>query len=176
MESIYGITGSSNNTALGYQAGRYTANGTTELTVTANSLYLGYGVRGSTNSVTNETAIGYQAIGLGSNTTAIGNSSTLSNRIFGVASTGQVAPTIASGTTLAPTTSVVFISGTAAIATITAPSLIATTGGQITLIPTGLFTTTAVVGGNIALASTAVVSKALIMTYDATTTKWYPSY
>jgi len=84
MESIYGITGSSNNTALGYQAGRYTANGTTELTVTANSLYLGYGVRGSTNSVTNETAIGYQAVGLGSNTTVIGNSSTTATTIYGV--------------------------------------------------------------------------------------------
>jgi hypothetical protein len=137
-------------------------------------VYVGYGVRGSANSVTNETALGYVAIGLGSNTTAIGNSSTLGNRIFGVASTGQVAPTIASAATIAPTTSIVFISGTAAIATITAPSTIATTGGRITLIPTGIFTTTA--AGNIALASTAVVSKALTMTYDATTTKWYPSY
>jgi hypothetical protein len=42
------------------------------------------------------------------------------------------------------------------------------------LIPTGVFTWTT--AGNIALAGTAVVSKALTMTYDATTTKWYPSY
>ena len=47
-------------------------------------------------------------------------------------------------------------------------------GGQITLIPTGVFTTTN--AGNIAIASTAVVGKALTMTYDSTTTKWYPSY
>ena len=29
---------------------------------------------------------------------------------------------------------------------------------------------------SMALASTAVVGKALLMTYDVTTTKWYPSY
>ena len=38
----------------------------------------------------------------------------------------------------------------------------------------GIFTITT--AGNIALASTAVVGKALIMTYDNTTSKWYPSY
>jgi hypothetical protein len=97
------------------------------------------------------------------------------NLIFqGLQSTKQTAPTIASATTIAPTTSVVFVSGTTAIATITAPSPISLTGGQITIIPTGVFTTTT--AGNIALASTAVVSKALIMTYNQGTLKWYPSY
>ena len=92
----------------------------------------------------------------------------------GLLATGAAAPTIASATTIAPTTQIVFISGTAAIDTITPPSPISLGGGQITLIPTGIFTTTT--AGNIALASTAVVSRALIMTYDVTTTKWYPSY
>jgi hypothetical protein len=92
----------------------------------------------------------------------------------GLQATGAAAPTIASATTIAPTTPIVFISGTTAIATITAPSPISAGGGQITLIPTGIFTTTT--AGNIALASTAVVSRALIMTYDTTTAKWYPSY
>jgi hypothetical protein len=87
--------------------------------------------------------------------------------------TGLPAPTIASATTIAPLTPIVFVSGTTAIATITVPpSLVG--GGQLTLIPTGIFTTTT--AGNIALASTAVVSKALILTWDATTNKWYPSY
>jgi len=85
-----------------------------------------------------------------------------------------VAPTIASATTIAPTTPIVFISGTTAVVTITAAAPISTGGGTITLIPTGIFTWTT--AGNIALAGTAVVSKALTMTYDATTTKWYPSY
>jgi hypothetical protein len=92
----------------------------------------------------------------------------------GLLATGAAAPTIASAATIAPTTQIVFVSGTAAIDTITPPSPISLGGGQITLIPTGLFTTTT--AGNIALASTAVVSRALIMTYDVTTTKWYPSY
>lgn len=82
-------------------------------------------------------------------------------------------PTVASAGTIAVTTPIAFVSGVAAIANITAPASL-TNGGQITLIPTGLFTTTA--AGNIALASVAVVSKALIMTYSAATVKWYPSY
>lgn len=84
------------------------------------------------------------------------------------------APTIASATTIAPTTPIAFISGTAAIATITPPSTLGSFGNRITLIPTGAFTTTT--AGNIALASTAVVNRALIMTYDATALRWYPSY
>lgn len=92
----------------------------------------------------------------------------------GLKATSAAAPTLASATTIAPTTQIAFVSGTTAIATITAPSPISLGGGQITLIPTGIFTTTT--AGNIALASTAIVGKALIMTYDATTTKWYPSY
>jgi hypothetical protein len=47
-------------------------------------------------------------------------------------------------------------------------------GGQICAIPDGTFTTTA--AGNIALASTAVVSKTLCWTYDANTAKFYPAY
>lgn len=94
--------------------------------------------------------------------------------VAGLRATSAAAPTIASAATIAPVTQIVFISGTAAIDTITAPAPISLGGGQITLIPTGIFTTTTL--GNIALASTAVVSLALIMTYDVTTAKWYPSY
>jgi hypothetical protein len=84
------------------------------------------------------------------------------------------APTIASATTIAPTTPIAFVSGTTAVVNITAAAPISTGGGAITLIPTGIFTWTA--AGNIALAGTAVVSKALTMTYDTTTARWYPSY
>ena len=92
----------------------------------------------------------------------------------GLIATTAAAPTIASATTIAPTEPITFISGTTAIVTITAPSPISSGGGKITLIPTGVFTTTN--AGNIAIATTAVVGKALTMTYDSTTTKWYPSY
>ena len=84
------------------------------------------------------------------------------------------APTIASATTIAPTTPIAFVSGTTAVVTITAAAPISTGGGTITLIPTGAFTWTA--AGNIAVLGTAVVNRALTMTYDVTTTKWYPSY
>lgn len=92
----------------------------------------------------------------------------------GVMATNAAAPTIASAGTIAPVTRIVFISGVVQVNTITPPSPISAGGGQITLIPTGTFTTGT--SGNIALASTAVVSKALIMTYDSGTAKWYPSY
>jgi hypothetical protein len=85
-----------------------------------------------------------------------------------------VAPTIASATTIAPTTPITFISGTSNIVTITPPIPISTTGGSLTFIPTGAFVSNT--AGNIALGTTAVISRALVMTWDATTVKWYPSY
>jgi hypothetical protein len=92
----------------------------------------------------------------------------------GLLATTAAASTIASATTIAPTKQITFISGTAAVVTITAPAPISAGGGTITLIPTGAFTWTA--AGNIAVLGTAVVNRALTMTYDVTTTKWYPSY
>lgn len=86
----------------------------------------------------------------------------------------QSAPTIASSATITPTKYVQFVSGTTTINTITVPTTILTTGGQIILIPSGLWSTG--VSGNIALASTAILNQPLIMTYDAATAKWYPSY
>ena len=102
-------------------------------------------------------------------------SPTLTNVKFsGLAATTAAAPTIASATTIAPTKPNTFISGTTAIVNITAPSPISAGGGTIILIPTGAFTWTA--AGNIAVLGTAVVNRALSLTYDVTTTKWYPSY
>lgn len=94
--------------------------------------------------------------------------------LTGLLATSAAAPTIASAATIAPTKIITFISGTTIIDTITAPAPIATRGGQITLIPTGAWSTST--AGNVALATTAVANKALILTYDTTTAKWYPSY
>jgi hypothetical protein len=101
-------------------------------------------------------------------------SPTLVTPTIGLIANTAVAGTIASAATVAPTAPVTIISGTAAIVTITAPAPISATGGTITFIPTGAFTWTT--AGNIAVAGTAVVSRALTLTFDATTTKWYPSY
>lgn len=65
-----------NNIFIGTSTGMYHANGSTPLTDPENSIYLGYQVRGKDNSDSNSIVIGYQAIGLGANTTVIGNTST----------------------------------------------------------------------------------------------------
>ena len=104
----------------------------------------------------------------------IGAATGTSLSLSGFSAVSAAAPTIASATTIAPTTPIAFVSGTTAVVTITAPSPISAGGGAIALIPTGAFTWTT--AGNIAVAGTAVVSRTLTMTYDATTTKWYPSY
>lgn len=164
----------SQNTALGYNAGRFIADGVTALVNVTSCTYIGMGSRASADGITNEIAIGLNAVGSGSNTATLGNSATLATKIFGVSVTGVAAPTIASAATIAPVNPIVFVSGTAAIDTITAPTGISATGGHITIIPTGLFSTTT--AGNIALATAAVVGRAIIMTYDSATVKWYPSY
>jgi hypothetical protein len=97
-----------------------------------------------------------------------------SQAVYKIFATSTTAPTISSGPTIAPTAPITFISGTQVINTITPHPLIALSGGQITLIPLGVFFTNT--AGNIALGTTAVVNKALIMTYDSSTQKWYPSY
>jgi len=107
-------------------------------------------------------------------TPVIGAATGTSLALSGFSAVSAAAPTIASATTIAPTTPIVFVSGTTAVVNITAAAPISTGGGTITLIPTGAFTWTA--AGNIAVLGTAVVNRALTMTYDATTTKWYPSY
>jgi len=83
-------------------------------------------------------------------------------------------PTVASASSITVTKPSTFISGTTTINTIAVPSSFTSGGGQIVLIPTGLWSTGT--SGNIALATTAVVSKALILIYDPTSAKWYPSY
>lgn len=82
-----------------------------------------------------------------------------------------VGGTLASAATIAVTHQIHKVSGTAEIATITPPYTAFT--GVVILIPTGIFTTAT--SGNIGLASTAVVGKALIMTMHSDG-KWYPSY
>lgn len=80
--------------------------------------------------------------------------------------------TIASSTTIAPSTYITFLTGSTAVATITPPVT-----GSVTLVLVATVTTvTTVTTGNIALASTLVANKALLMTYDPVSTKWYPSY
>ncbi|MBZ5593079.1 MAG: hypothetical protein LAP39_12630 [Acidobacteriia bacterium] len=88
----------------------------------------------------------------------------------------SVGNAIASAATIAPTAPLTHITGTTQITTITVPTQFAQSGfgGCLRLIPDGAWATGTT--GNIALASTAAVSKVLEMCYDNATAKWYPSY
>lgn len=84
---------------------------------------------------------------------------------------------VASATTIAPTAPAFHVSGTTTITTITPPTNCtssAETGCVLHIIPDGLWSTAT--GGNIDIATTAVVGKLLIMIYDQAQAKWYPSY
>lgn len=88
-------------------------------------------------------------------------------------SLGAVLDSTGANSTIAPTNSVHHVSNTGSVQTITVPAACPKIC-QVILIPDAAFTT--VNTGNIALASTGVVSKALIMTWDGGASKWYPSY
>ena len=156
------ISGNS-NVALGYYSGNYETG--------SNAFYINNQDR--TNTAGDKaSSLMYGTFNTTAATQTLAINGTLA--VSEITGTRAAAATIASAATIAPTKSITFISGTAAVVTITAIAPFTTGGGTITLIPTGVFTWTT--AGNIALAGTAVVSRALTMTYDSTTTKWYPSY
>lgn len=108
IQSGLNVTTGSNNSFFGSLAGRYIADGSTSLTVTNNSVFLGFDTRADADSQTNQIVIGYQAIGLGSNTTVIGNSSTTQtwlggNLTLGTTTSGGRLTVRGSGTTSATT-------------------------------------------------------------------------
>jgi hypothetical protein len=81
--SLISLITTSNNTALGYNAGRYISGGSVNNTASSNSIFIGYNAYPLADSQTNQIVIGHTAVGLGSNTTVIGNSSTTDTAIYG---------------------------------------------------------------------------------------------
>jgi hypothetical protein len=81
--SLVNLSSGSGNTALGSLSGRFIADGTTALTSSDNSVFIGGDSRANAIGQTNQIAIGHQAIGLGSNTTVLGNTSTNFGRWYG---------------------------------------------------------------------------------------------
>ena len=71
------------NVFLGASAGKFQANGTTSLSTTNRSIYIGANSRGSSNLDDNSIVIGANAIGQGANTTVLGNSLTEKTSVFG---------------------------------------------------------------------------------------------
>jgi hypothetical protein len=110
-QSLAGNTTGIDNVAVGYNAGRYDTTGTAAMTTSSFSVYLGASTKGlnATGSV-NETVIGNAAVGLGSNSTVIGNSSTTKASIYGALNL----PNTTSSTTA--TTGALTVAGGAGIA------------------------------------------------------------
>jgi trimeric autotransporter adhesin len=84
---------SNNNTAYGANSGMFLTNGSTILSAPSNSLFIGYDTRASADGLTNENVIGYGAIGNGSNSVTLGNTSitkTLLNGNVGIGSTTKL--------------------------------------------------------------------------------------
>lgn len=87
----------------------------------------------------------------------------------GLVSTLVDCSTLASGTTINPTTEIAFVSGTLAIATITP---LMNRNHLLMLISTGSWTT--VTTGNVSLAVTSTNGKATVFMYMTSTGKYYP--
>ena len=76
-------TGGNNNAVLGAFAGRYIADGTTYNTAIDNSILIGASAKPLANNANNEIVIGYNAVGNGSNTVTLGNTSITSVKTSG---------------------------------------------------------------------------------------------
>lgn len=91
----------------------------------------------------------------------------------GAAGLAGVGSLITAAAAIAPTNAVHHVTGATQITTITPPAGLQS-GSVVTLIPNAASGQSTGTGGNIALGSTMVQNKALIMTWDGTS--WYPSY
>jgi hypothetical protein len=86
--ALFNITTSSNNIAFGNNAARFIANGSTAASAVDASIFIGSDTKPLANSQTNQIVIGYATIGLGSNTTVLGNTSTTLTALYGAVITG----------------------------------------------------------------------------------------
>ena len=73
FEALYSNTTGSDNTAVGSDAGVYLQDGSTANSITDKSIFIGANTKALADNQTNQIVIGYNAIGLGSNTVVIGN-------------------------------------------------------------------------------------------------------
>ena len=102
LEQLTGNT--SNNIAIGYQAGKYYSTGTNLATSIAGNVLIGYDVRPNYFNETNQIVIagytgsGYGATGWGTNSTSIGNSATTKSKIFGALTIAEATPTASTST------------------------------------------------------------------------------
>jgi len=72
--ALINLTSGDNNIAFGFNSGRYISSGA-NLTISNSSLFIGNGTRPDADNQTNQIVIGNAAIGAGSNTATLGNTS-----------------------------------------------------------------------------------------------------
>ena len=94
MSALQNNTTGSYNSAQGENAGRFIAGGSVSNTVSNNSTYLGYTTMAKADGDTNETVIGANTTGSGSNTVTLGNGSVLVTYSNGTFVTTGSAPSI----------------------------------------------------------------------------------
>lgn len=84
-------TTGNNNTALGTNAGRFISGGSVNLTNSSNSVFIGNAAYPLADSQTNQIVIGDSAVGLGSNTVVLGNTSIVTTQLRGSVISGNQA-------------------------------------------------------------------------------------
>jgi hypothetical protein len=92
LQALYSNTTGINNTASGHKAGRYIADGATSNTASSNSVFFGYNTKPLADSQTNQIVIGYDAIGIGSNTVVLGNDNITTTILKGYVGIGTTSP------------------------------------------------------------------------------------
>lgn len=81
-----------NNTALGFRAGKFITDGSTPNLTSGSSLYLGSNTKALADGDTNEIVIGYNTTGLGTNSVVLGNSSIATTILRGSVGIGTTTP------------------------------------------------------------------------------------
>ncbi len=90
MNSLYFNNSGNSNIAIGNDAANMQRNGSSPLTSTTGSIYIGTGCRGMSNADNNSIVIGTGAWGEGANTTVIGNGATVSTHLYGKTTTDSL--------------------------------------------------------------------------------------
>ncbi len=81
--ALAGLTSGSGNSSIGRDAGRFIEDGVTANTTGTNGLFLGFSTKAKSNGNTNEIVIGHNAIGNGSNSVTLGNTSITQTNLRG---------------------------------------------------------------------------------------------
>jgi hypothetical protein len=166
--ALYANTSGSSNVAVGSAAGRFQANGSTALTDPENSIYIGANSRGKDNNDNNSIVIGANSVSEGPNTAVIGNSATLTTRLFGTVTASTISASYISAYSMTPyslavSSSSMTVGGYPVLTSTNATNSIGFTGGTASSGGTAMSGGTASSGGTAMSGGTASSSGATAM-------------